>query len=231
MNIKHAAIAFMIALTGGVVLAQDRAEPTPETATQMVADWPKDAKHAAMQTIVKYGAPDEMTPTHLIWHDNGPWKHTKVQKEEIDHAFPMPHKDVMTQAVAYEVPEDKVDEFAMYDGSVYVDRTRGEIAARCDMEAANFLALNLADEIATGKRSVEDARAFYPKAVMAHLEKKPTPYTQKLMFSAGRGAADPDKTTISADMLKKATELKKTMMAEEKQRAEKELAAMERDGN
>jgi hypothetical protein len=53
------------------------------------------------------------------------------------------------------VPPDKFDELAEYDGSVIVERTKGEIAARCDLEGANFLALNLAHEIVTGKRSVD----------------------------------------------------------------------------
>ena len=32
---------------------------------------------------------------------------------------------------------------AMFDGSILVDRTRGEVAARCDSEAANVLGLNM----------------------------------------------------------------------------------------
>ena len=42
---------------------------------------------------------------------------------------------------------------AAYDGSVVVNRTNGEYQPRCDLEAANFLALNLAHEIILGKRS------------------------------------------------------------------------------
>jgi hypothetical protein len=63
---------------------------------------------------------------------------------------------------------------------------------------------------------------------MAHLEKKPTPYTQKLLFSPTRGA-DPDKTTITADMMKKAMELKKAMIAEEKAKAEEKMASISLD--
>lgn len=225
MTVKPLTIAVALILPS-VALAQSpqSSPPSADSALQSIADWPKDAKHTATQAILKYGAPAEVTPTQLTWFNNGPWKRTTVQKEEIEHAFPMPHKDVMLQVVDYEVPEDKVDDFAHYDGSVYVDRTRGEIGARCDMEAANLLALNLADEIAKGKRSVDDARAFYPKAVMAHLEKNPTPYTQKLQFSTKGRTADPDKTTISKEMLQKATELKKAMMAEEKEKARRAAA-------
>lgn len=54
--------------------------------------------------------------------------------EEIDHSFPMPHKDVLLQVINYRVPPDKFDDLAEYDGSVIVERTKGEIAARCDGE-------------------------------------------------------------------------------------------------
>ena len=46
----------------------------------------------------------------------------------------------------------------MFDGSIVVDRTRGEVAARCDSEAANVLGLNMVHELVTGKRTVQEAR-------------------------------------------------------------------------
>lgn len=65
------------------------------------------------------------------------------------------------------VPPDKFDDLALYDGSVIVERTKGEISARCDQEPMNFLALNLAHDIITGKRSVGDARKTYAEKAMA----------------------------------------------------------------
>jgi hypothetical protein len=53
---------------------------------------------------------------------------------------------------------EKISDIAEWDGSVVVDRTRGEVAARCDSEAANILAMNMVHEIVTGKRTVEEAR-------------------------------------------------------------------------
>ena len=206
------------ALSLGSAIAQS-SKPTKDSVVQIIQAWPKDAQHTAQKMLDKYGAPNEATPTQLTWFNNGPWKRTIVQKEEIDHKFPMPHKDVMEQVIDYKVPPEKLAELAQYDGSVYIDRTRGEISARCGMEEANFLALNLAHEIITGKRSVQDARDFYPKAVMAHLQKKPTPYTQKLQFAAQKDSAFPDKTTVSKDELDKATKLKQAMMQEDKEKA------------
>jgi len=46
----------------------------------------------------------------------------------------MPHKDVLEQFVNRNVPVEKFKELAQYDGSVIVERTKGEISARCDKE-------------------------------------------------------------------------------------------------
>ena len=45
--------------------------------------------------IKKYGQPDEVMNMRLIWHDNGPWQITEIMNKEIDHNFPIPHKDAM----------------------------------------------------------------------------------------------------------------------------------------
>jgi hypothetical protein len=53
---------------------------------------------------------------------------------------------------------------------VIVERTKGEISARCDKEVANILALNLANDIIEDKRSVEEARQYYADAMMQVLK-------------------------------------------------------------
>ena len=106
----------------------------------------------------------------------------------------MRHEDVLEQGIDYRVPPEMFDDLARYDGSVIVERTKGEISARCDKEGANFLALNLAHEIVAGKRSVDDARAEYARQVQAMMNKQPAPLTERLMFSPMKGnSADPDK--------------------------------------
>ncbi len=54
---------------------------------------------------------------------------------------------------------------AQFDGSVVVERTRGELAARCADERANNLALNLAHEIIIARKSCEEARRFHAETV------------------------------------------------------------------
>jgi hypothetical protein len=56
---------------------------------------------------------------------------------------------MMQTTIMYNVPEDKMDDLGMFDGSVTFDRTQGTMAR--DLEANNFLALNLANDISDKK--------------------------------------------------------------------------------
>jgi hypothetical protein len=160
---------------------------------KMVAGWPKASREAIDFMTRKYGPPAAVTADAAMWGRTGPWKRTIVFRAEVPHAFPMHHVDVMQQWVDYRAPVDTYDELAAYDGSVVLERTSGEMSARCDKEGANFLAVNLADEVARGVRSVEDARRKYGEQVMAMKAKKPAPYTEGLRFSTKASTQDPDR--------------------------------------
>lgn len=174
-------------------------ESSPEL-KRILDDWPEAPKKAAMQMIGKYGMPDETGESLLCWRDNGPWKYTKVHKEEVEHRFPKKHVDVLEQAIGYEVPPEKFDELARFDGSVAVHRTKGELVAMCDKEEMNFLALNLAHDIITGKRSVDDARAFFARTAGDFMKGQRPAYTQELQFKAGGRTADPDESVDLEDL-------------------------------
>jgi hypothetical protein len=162
------------------------------TVDEIVKTWPAVAREAAEATIAQYGPPNEASASRLIWNNNGPWRRTVVYAEEIDHLFPMPHKDVLEQYVPYRVPVEKFDELAAFDGSVLVNRTGGEMSARCAGEHGNILALNLADEIVRGKKDVPAARAAYAEAMKARQEGRPPEIMQRLMFEVHDGTTDPD---------------------------------------
>jgi hypothetical protein len=189
-----------IALSGSAIGQPTR--PTESTllykvsVEQMIAGWKSKPQEVARTMLAKYGLPHEATPMRLIWHHTGPWKRTEVINEEIPHNFPKPHMDMLLQSIDYPVPPDKFDELAAYDGSVIAERTKGELAARCDMEEANFLALNLAHDIVTGIRSVAQARQFYAEVMQ---EKRPTEYLQGLRFQVPRTAqGDPDRQFMAS---------------------------------
>lgn len=62
-------------------------------------------------------------------------------------------------------------------------------------------------DIATGVKTVEQARSYYAKEFADFRRKKPTPYMQKLQFvPPSGGTADPDTRILADDDLKKATE-------------------------
>jgi hypothetical protein len=185
-----------VALALGVRTVAAQARPDAQS---VLSGWPTKPQEVGREMIQKYGQPDEMTASMLVWNGKGLWKRTILYREEVPHHFPMKHTDLLEQFVDYRVPPEKFDELARYDGSVIVERTKGEISARCDKEEMNFLALNLSDDIVKGKRTVEAARDFYAKTAMAFKEGKKDPYTQGLRFTvANGGTADPDREAMMA---------------------------------
>lgn len=172
-----------------------------------VADWPEESREAAQLVIDKYGEPDEVTGTQLTWHHPGPWKRIVASRAFYQHDFPAPHIDAVESVLDYRVPVDKFTELAEFDGSVVVERTAGEVSARCHDEQANFLALNLMHDIVTGAKSAQEARDYYAKEFADYRRKRPTPYMEGLRFTPGdRGAADPDRRVLSDEDLERAVE-------------------------
>lgn len=175
------------------------------TGTEQIKAWPKQSREAAQLVIDKYGEPDEVTESELIWHKCGPWKRMIASKRFFRHDFPAPHTDAVESVLDYRVPPEKFSELAAFDGSVIAERTAGEVSARCHDEEANFLALNLMHDIVTGAKTVDAARDHYAKEFADYRRKKPTPYMEGLRFAAGTGdTADPDWPLLSKDDLQKA---------------------------
>ena len=178
-----------------VMPARPRAEsPLSTTWETVTAIWPEKPKSLAQEIVKKYGPPDEFTASKVMWKKRGQWKRISVSREEVQHDWPAPHTDIVEQFIDMRVPPDKFDDLAKFDGSVIAERTKGEVSARCGGEAANFLALNLANDIATGKRTFGDARNYYAKAMKQKEQGTTDPYLEKLVFEVQTsGTADPDK--------------------------------------
>src|SRR4029077_19885173 len=105
---------------------------------------------------------------------------TALFKDGAPHNFPKPHVDVLEQTVDYRVPLDKVADLLKYDGSLGIDRTRGELSAHCDSEQQNTIALNIADDIVKGERNVEQALAYHAQIILGPRDREPETYPQKL---------------------------------------------------
>ena len=165
-------------------------QPTLET---VIAAWPAASRAAANKTIAKLGAPDEQTASMLVWNDRGPFRRTIVWRDEVPHLFPKQHLDVIENVIAYRVPAEMSDDLMAFSGSLRIDRTKGELSARCDLEEMNIIALNLADEIVRSFATVTDARIAYALAAEAHAAGRPAPLAERLQFRISSGdTRDPD---------------------------------------
>ncbi|MBW3632448.1 MAG: hypothetical protein KY456_05400 [Chloroflexi bacterium] len=176
-----------------------------QQSARTIEAWPEESREAARLVIEQYGEPDEVTETWLIWHAPGSWKRIVASKAFYEHHFPAPHIDAVESVINYRVPPDKVTPLAEFDGSVIVERTAGEVSARCHDEQANFLALNLMHDIVTGAKSVQEARDYYAKEFLDFRRKQPTPYMERLRFTLRDGStADPDVRVLSDEDLDQA---------------------------
>ena len=179
-------------------------QATEETVSLMEG-WPEESREAAQLVLDKYGDPDEATGSVLIWEGPGPWKRIVAYRDFDAHEFPAPHNDSVESFLQHEVPTARISDVVEFDGSVVVNRTRGELSARCHDEEANFLALNLARDIIEGERNVQEAREYYAHEFLAYRKKEPTPYMQGLRFEPN-GRRDGDARVLSDEQLKEAEE-------------------------
>lgn len=170
---------------------------------RIIEDWPEAPKTAAETTIERYGPPNEATPTKLFWYQNGPWKRTVVTRDVVTHHFPMPHSDYVKNIIDYQVPPEKFDDLASFDGSCLPDRTAGEVGARCDSEWANIITLNLMHDIVTGAKSVEEARKEFADVASAYALGRPAPYAERLQFEVPHGGTEyVDESMVAGAMVK-----------------------------
>jgi hypothetical protein len=184
-----------------MAFAQGAAPPHPATGLMSSAEaaswvhdhlqgWPPKTVALAVTLVEKYGKPEDVAARRITWYGNGPWKRTALLREGVPHNFPQPHQDILEQTVDYRVPAKKVADLLAYDGSLLIDRTRGELSVHCNTEEMNILTLNIAHDVATGERSVEQALAYHAQVVEGIYIHEPETYPQKLRFKP-QAAADP----------------------------------------
>lgn len=153
-----------------------------EAIERILAQWPEKPREAYAALVAKYGPPDEVIPSRMFWYRRGPWARTILYRDEVPHDWPQPHVDIVEQTIFYRTPVEAFTALAKFDGSVFAERTKGILSARCGGEDMNFLAVNLANDIATGRLSADEAREAYVEAVVAYMAGERPPYTQGLAF-------------------------------------------------
>ena len=186
------------------------AMPSDRAVDKVLASWPARPMLAAEELMLEYGPPQEVTPEQLIWRNQGPFKRITVSREEIPHDFPQPHMDYVMHTIDYIVPAAKLAALAAFDGSIIVDRTAGELSSRGDSEAHNILVLNLANDLAMGKKDSKQARLALAKYILADLEGENPVYLGALQFvpTTKIGAPDAD-VVIIAGAPRRATDMAK----------------------
>ncbi|MDZ4754196.1 MAG: DUF4142 domain-containing protein [Phycisphaerae bacterium] len=164
----------------------------------LLAQWAERPRLGATQMIAKYGQPQEATSYRMVWHNPGPFKRISVMNIETPHDFPLPHVDYMEHTITYNVPQDKVADLIAFDGSSTINRTAGELSARCDLEGHNVLTLNLDHDIVTGKTTVEGARKAFGEMVDQDIKGKHPAYVEALQFTPDQAsrAEFPDSPVI-----------------------------------
>ncbi len=195
---SYSVIAFVFLTVAIISCEKNNDTNDKKGAASVIAAWPATSKKVAEEMITKYGEPMGITTEMLVWNNNGVWKRTIVSRDTVLHNFPAPHPDLLEQFIDYKVPADKYDDMAAYDGSVILERTKGEMSARCDKEGANLLAINLANDVATGAKTTEQAREYYTQAIKTFMQSgKMDPYMQGFKFTVPTsGTKDADTKTF-----------------------------------
>lgn len=158
-----------------------------ELAEKVSAGWSEKPRLAARLLIERYGPPDLIGSSRMLWHGNGPWKRTIVRD------LPRPYADaaneelgVIEQAVAYNVTQEQAAGVSPFSPLLTFDSARMEMSSRSDREEANFLRLNLANDVLLGLITVPEASDAYAKTLKLEAAGRSPPYMRGLAFGPGR---------------------------------------------
>lgn len=155
----------------------------------LMRGWSAASREAVDAMVDAYGLPQEATPSLFVWRRPGPWKRAEAVSQGARHNFPSEHFDVLAQTIEYKVPENKLADVHRFNGSVVIDRTRGELTVRCGSEEMNILAVNLVDEIARGRRYPAEARRFFARQAQLAAAGRSSPYSERFLFEPSREPA------------------------------------------
>jgi len=200
---RRTAVGLLLLCAPAIAGAQYREEPglddvsvSGTTAESVILQWPTFSYRLARYMISKYGQPAEWSDVKLVWRDNGPWKKTAVYRVPPGGSVLGEGAGRLEQNVAYRVPEGKRAELLKFDDELGVDDKTGWITVLSNSENENFLAVNLADEIARGKRTAKEAADFKLQLRRLQDAGKSSPYLDRLLFD-GKAVVPESRREIS----------------------------------
>lgn len=141
-----------------------------------IAGWFAGPKLMTYVMMERYGPPDSLTPQAASWFDRGPWKRIVVHSDRPD--------TYLEQAVGYQTDPEASRRLKTFGSGVIVDAVNDELAARSDSEPLNILALNLADEVARNRMSVDQAHKAFLRTADLTASGKSSALSENLMFQA-----------------------------------------------
>lgn len=166
-------------------------------AASLTNGWPESSVTAAKEMVQKYGDPTETTSESLIWRNFAPFKEIIVHKAVYSHRFPLLHQNALEHVVDYKAPIGKIDDVWRYNGSIVLNRTKGEMSSFAENEAMNILGLNLAHNVLSGRMGADAARITFGKETLNFLNGNKTAYTQVLNFGTQYETADPGQSVTN----------------------------------
>jgi len=152
----------------------------PVDARSVVSNWPATPKKAALALLEKYGEPDKTSNQRLLWMGRPPWARVAIYRSVGANAFGVARSDLVENMVRYHVPRDKAAALKRFDKRLWADARGGLLAAFGESEQDNMLTLNLASEIAAGRRSVASAVNYRRLARLKAMAGKTSDYARRL---------------------------------------------------
>lgn len=171
------------ALAAGGYFAYRHRVAIPERVEAHLKTWHDGPRRAAELMIERYGPPDTIAPVLATWRGRTPWKWIAVHGDSPD--------SYLEHAVGYRVPPAAVDALIAFGHGIRFNPDNEEMSARSNSESLNYLALNLADEIAAGKRSPLEAGDFYVRTARSAAAGKSSPYLERLRFEPYQPPPEP----------------------------------------
>lgn len=156
--------------------------PDAPAAEDAIRHWKEGPRAVARQMIAEYGPPQQAGWRQLRWTDNGPWVQTIVHRSAFPRVLGPRKRDWLEQTVSYLAPVQAVDDIHAFDERVEVNRRAAQMSSRSPDEPTNILLLNLAQEVASGRRDVRSARELAARTEALAKEGKTSVYTQRLLF-------------------------------------------------
>lgn len=157
-------------------------EPRRVVAEAVLDGWSSVSRVEGRRALERYGPPDEIEAGRLAWRDRAPFKRIVVWDQE-----PIYVSDgldaLILHSVRYEVPAGRRELLERFSDKLIIDPGSGELAVRSGSEETNLLLLNLADDLAMGRRDLPEARQYMMSTVRASASGRSSPYLEGLLFN------------------------------------------------